>query len=257
MGESVITRAESGTRPPVPEVFEAWIETCDVKGDLKTAMEDMWLLARSKSDPAAVQTAPWDAVEAEAHTLRTWQLVILPGLVQTEEYARALFVAWGHDEERIASLVKGRMARKSILEREVPPDVTIVLWEPVLRNLIGSPAVMHDQIARLLELSERPYIHIHVLQSGSGANMGMGSSIELATTETTEMVLMEGFSENVVTSEMSQVRRAASIFNTVRSDALNRAESRAILTEAMEEWRNKARTGGRPATATAHKAADA
>jgi hypothetical protein len=122
------------------------------------------------------------------------------------------------------------------------------VWERALTTLIGSAEIMRDQIARLLELSERTNIHFHVLPSSIGANMGLGGRIDLAATATAELLLMEGFSETVVTADNAQVRRASATFNTVRSDALPRAESRAMLAKAMEAW-NTTIHGGSPATA--------
>ena len=141
--------------------------------------------------------------------LRYWAPMLVPGLVQIEAYARALYIAMGHDKDTVSELVEGRMARQAILHQPEPPDVTIVLWEPVLRNLIGSGQDMRDQLARLLELSERPQFHIHVLPSRLGANAGLGGAINLAATgEAPELLLSDGLVEDVVTADPAFVRNA-------------------------------------------------
>jgi hypothetical protein len=236
--ETVIAKAETGERPPTEDVYGTWTDTCGVTGQLRSALDSLWRLARSKDGPVKVWVAPWFETEAKAHSLRYWSPVIVPGIVQTTDYARALFSAMGLDDEKISEFIEVRMGRQAILNRPDPPDVTMVLWEPVLRNLIGSPEVMRDQLARLLDLSRGPHVHIHVLPSGIGANAGLGGAINLAATDAFEHLLSDGLVEDVVTAEIGLVRRASSTFNDVRSDALPRVQSRAVMTEAMEAWSN-------------------
>ena len=85
-----------------------------------------------------------------------WSPILIPGLLQTAEYARALFVAAGEDDERAEELIAARMDRQAILDRVRPPHLVAVLDEAVLHRLIGTPAVMHDQLTHLAGLSERP-----------------------------------------------------------------------------------------------------
>lgn len=234
-GISVIAKAESGTRVPTKEVFAAIMGVLDVGGEHRQILEDLWWLARKQENPVEARTAPYYATEARAHTLRYWAPLLIPGSVQTADYARAIYEAWRHAPDTVDELVAARMERQSVLGPD-GPDVTIVLWEPVLHNLIGSPDVMRGQIARLLDLYERRNMHIHVLPSRMGANMGLGGAIHLATTDEDEVLMIEGFSEDIVTSDRARVRAAAASFNGVRSDALNREDSRAVLSEAVEKW---------------------
>jgi hypothetical protein len=83
--------------------------------------------------------------------------------------------------------------------------------------------------------------------------MGLGGPIDLAMTDAAELLLMEGFSETIVTADTAQVRRASATFNTVRSDALPRAASRAVLQKAMETW-DATIPGASPATAASPEA---
>lgn len=246
--DTLIAKAESGARPPTEPVYKAWMDECGVGGQLRSALDAMWILARNQDDPRAARMVPWGETQMQAHTLRYWAPLLIPGLVQTANYARTLFTAWGHGKDRVEDWVAKRMERQSVLDRPDPPDVTIIVWDRVLTTLIGSAEIMRDQLALLLEITERPHIHFHVLPSSTGAHMGLGGQIDLATTDTSEVLLMEGFSENLVTADITQVRRASATFNTVRSDALPRAGSRAALLEATEVW-NTAIRGESPPTA--------
>jgi transcriptional regulator with XRE-family HTH domain len=235
---SVVTKAETGERPPHPDVLTAWLDACGVSGPLRKAIEGMWHLARAREEPGRARTAPWFEAESKAHTLRYWAPVIVPGICQTRPYASALITAMGYDEAKVNEYLEDRMRRQVILGRPTPADVSIVVWEPVLRHLIGSPEVMHEQVARLMELSYRPTIMIQVLPARGGANAGLGGAINLAAThDAPELLLSDGIVEDVVTADVAPVMRASSTFNSVRADALNRAESREAITEAMETWK--------------------
>lgn len=234
--ETVIAKAETGDRPPTHDVFTAWMDVCGVKGQLRAALESMWALARAREDPSRVRTAPWFETETGAHALRYWAPVLIPGLVQTPAYARALFTAMGYCQDKVSEEVDARIARQAIMFRPDPPDVTIVVWEPVLYHQIGASEVMHEQMARLLELSYQPTVMIQVLRGKVGANAGLGGPINLAAAGTDpELLLSDGLVEDVVTADPVRVRRASSTFNTVRADALNRADSREVISEAMEK----------------------
>lgn len=245
---TIVTKAETGGQLPAEQVYKTWMAECGVAGQLRAAIDALWLLSRNQENPGQARAVPYYETEAGAHTLRYWAPLLVPGLVQTAGYARAIFEAWRHSPEGVEERVAARMARQSVLAAD-GPDVTIIVWEPVLNNLIGSPEVMRGQTARLIELFEYRSVNIHVLPSSAGANMGLGGAINLATTATDEVLMIDGFSEDFVTAEPPRVRAAAATFNGVRADALNRAASLEVLTEAMEQWSKKTSTGASPATA--------
>jgi transcriptional regulator with XRE-family HTH domain len=152
--ESVIAKAETGERPPTPEVMQRLLEACRVTGLHRTALEGIWRLARGKDGPIPVKVAPWFETEARAHTLRYWAPLIVPGLVQTPAYARELFAAMSLDDATVKEFLEVRLGRQAIIKRSDPPDITIVLWEPVLHHQIGTPEIMREQIGRLVDLSQ-------------------------------------------------------------------------------------------------------
>jgi transcriptional regulator with XRE-family HTH domain len=233
---TTITKIETGERPPNGNLLQAWLTACGVNGLHRETLEGLGVLARAREDPGA-QAAPWFETEAKAHTLRYWAPLIVPGLVQTEAYARELFTAQGFEEADVAELVEARMNRQAILDRSPAPDVTIVLWEPVLDHQIGTRTVMHEQLNRLVEVSQRRMVAIHVLPSSLGANPGLGGAINLAATDDApELLLSDGLVEDQLTQEPPKVHQARGTFGTVRADALNRADSRTALRKAMERW---------------------
>jgi len=168
--------------------------------------------------------------------LRLWSPVLVPGLLQTAEYARALFLAAGPDGDTADELVVIRMGRQDILDRPDPPQVVAVLDETVLHRLIGSPPVMADQLAHLADVSERPNVSVQVIPADTGANAGLSGAFDLASSDGPEVLRIEAV-EDVTAETRSLVRRAASIFVRVQADALPRAASRALILEAAEQWK--------------------
>lgn len=234
---TVIAKAETGERPPTADVMAAWSATCQLDEELFARLAK---LARSSDGPVPTWFEDWLEAEREAQALRIWSPTLVPGLLQTADYARALFLAGQTDtsDDAIDALVTARLERQAILDRVGPPDMVVVLDEAVLHRLIGSPKIMHDQLAQVAELSRRPYIVIQVVPAANGANAGLGGAFDIASADgMPDTLRMEGV-EDQTTEKRSLVRRAAVAFDRVRGDALPRAASLdLILKVADERWK--------------------
>jgi hypothetical protein len=181
----------------------------------------------------------WLIAEQHATTLRIWQPVVIPGLFQTADYARALFEAAQTDisQESLDDMVTARVARQAIFDTTTPPQVIAVLDEAVLHRLIGSPAIMHDQLTRLAAMSERPFITVQIIPSSTGAHAGLAGSFMLATVDGKPDMLHIDSVEDQLTDRIPLVRKAVVAFDHVRGDALPRTISRElILKVAGEQW---------------------
>ena len=124
----------------------------------------------------------WMRAENEAVTLRIWQPLIIPGLLQTAEYARALFLGDRSDlgDDALDRLVAARLERQRIFDRDDPPHVSVLLDESVLHRLIGTPQVMHDQLVRVAEMSARSHISVQVVPGSVGAHPGLAGAFMIA-----------------------------------------------------------------------------
>jgi transcriptional regulator with XRE-family HTH domain len=236
---STVTKTETGSRPPTDEVFAAWCGACNISGDLREVLSGLLLVARHTDGPVPAWFESYLEAEGAARTLRIWQPLILPGLLQTAEYARALFTAMGHDPDKADEMVAARMARQAIFDRTKPPHISAVLDESVLHRLIGSPQIMHDALAHAAALSERPCIMVQVLPASNGANAGLGGAINLASRDGTPDVLLTEAVEDQTTENRSLVQKASDTFDLVRADALPRVASRALMLEAAEQWKTR------------------
>lgn len=235
---SVIGKAESGEYPPTDAVLNDWLEHCGVAGRLRTVLLAMARFARMRDGgPVRLWFAGWVDAEGKAHTLRIWQPIIVPGLLQTPAYARELFAATGMNDDQVSDYVQARLSRQAILDRADPASVVTVLDELALHRLIGTPEIMREQLEHAIELSKRPNMYIHILPARTGANAGLGGPVHLATgTGSPEVLLVGALIEDQVSADPALVRRASAAFDAVRGDALNRADSRNVLMEALERW---------------------
>jgi transcriptional regulator with XRE-family HTH domain len=233
---TVITKAETGDRPPTDTVLAAWCEACSLDLDLFRGLAK---LARSADGPIPSWFESWLDAEREALTLRLWSPLLVPGLLQTADYARALFVAAGADSDAADEMAAARLERQAIFEHPRPPHVVVVLDESVLHRLIGTPAVMADQLTHIAELTERPDITVQVLPSDLGANAGLSGAFDLASGDGAPEVLRMEAVEDVTAESRSLVHKAANIFDLIRADALPRAASRTLILEAAEQWKTR------------------
>jgi transcriptional regulator with XRE-family HTH domain len=233
---TVIAKAETGDRPPTDDVLSAWSEECGLDAELF----GRWAaLARRTDGPIPSWFESWLEAERLAHMLRIWQPLVIPGLMQTAEYARALFIAAGADQDRADDLVTVRLDRQAILDRPDHPHVVAVIDESVLHRLVGSPQIMSDQLARVADLAERPDITVQVLPSETGANAGLSGAFDLASGDGAPEVLRMEAVEDVTVESRSLVRQATNIFVRVQADALPRMASLALIREAAEQWKTR------------------
>lgn len=234
---TVITKAETGDRPPTAEVLTAWCAACQLDGDLFARLA---VLAKRADGPVPSWFEDWLEAEREAASLRIWSPTLVPGLLQTVGYARALFLAAQADtsDDAIDALVAARLERQAIFSRPSPPHAVVVIDEAVLHRLIGSPEIMRDQLVQLVAASEQPYISLQVVPSGNGANAGLSGAFDIASVDDLPGTLrMEGV-EDQTTDKRSLVRKAAITFDRVRADALPRGASRDLIDRLADElWK--------------------
>lgn len=119
--------------------------------------------------------------EQSASWIGELELLVVPGLLQTEDYARALMGVYEVGEERAERFVVSRRVRQQLLDRADPPALSFVVDESVLLRAIGGPAVMRAQLERLLDLATRPNVAIRVIPLALGEHVGLRGPFVLLT----------------------------------------------------------------------------
>jgi transcriptional regulator with XRE-family HTH domain len=180
--------------------------------------------------------AAWVDIEGRASSLCWWEPMLVPGLLQTEDYARALFEAWRlADGEDLDQLVQGRMERQSILERPEPPSLWAIMDEAALRRCIGDEGIMYDQLMHLVDMATRPKITIQVMPLEVGAHVGLLGAFIIANVNGASIVHMESPNQGQTTEVPSVAATVGDVFDTLRAEALPRMASRDLIRRVAEE----------------------
>jgi hypothetical protein len=201
--------------------------------ELRTLMKDA---IKNRALPGWFQD--WRHKEALAESLRWFELVSVPGLLQTEDYARAVLrtQVMATDDE-IADMVKARMDRQATLDRDNPPMLWVILAEMVLRLPVGGPSVMRDQVAHLVDLDTRPNVVIQVIPSSVGAHEGFRGPFIIADFADAPST---GYQDTAVRGQIVEasedVMALAVMWETLKAEALPRSASRDLMEEVARSW---------------------
>jgi len=180
-------------------------------------------------------------IEERATVLRSWQPLVMDGLLQTEAYARAILRAArpGDSDIEVDRLVMARMARQQIWERQnpQPPILSVILGEAVLRQQVGDAAVMGDQLARLIEDARNPRITIQVMPFAAGAHPGLVGPFVVASFDTSmDAAYLDNALTGHVTERRKEVARVTLLYDTLRSEALSPGASAEYIARVVAEW---------------------
>ncbi len=183
--------------------------------------------------------------EAEATQIRTVELVTIPGLLQTAAYATAVFQAGQVlDQAAVRRHVEARLARQAILTRDNPPQLWAVVDEAALRKMVGGPAVMAEQLARLVNMARQPNITVQVLPDSIGAHAAMGSGfvvLDFMGDLDPSLVYLETPTDNLFLERPEEVQAYALMFNRVVAAALTVEQSVHYVTALVDQLKQEER----------------
>lgn len=182
--------------------------------------------------PAGLET--YVAFESEAESLRSFQPLLISGLLQTERYIRAVVGAGRPDDtpEGIERLVELRLRRQEALRRENPLQLWTVLDEATVRRVVGGAEVMAEQIQHLLEAAALPNVTIQVLPFTKGAHAGLNGPFAILEFPgpDPDVVYVDSAAGNIYPPErLDQTRGYTLAFDHLRATALSPAESKVFL----------------------------
>ncbi|MFD5712495.1 helix-turn-helix domain-containing protein [Streptomyces pharetrae] len=170
------------------------------------------------------------SLESQASGMRTLETSVVPGLLQTAEYARAVTRAAveGLDDERLDTLVEVRLARQDVLRSRPPLALSAVLDEAVLRREVGGPDVMHRQLLRLLEAARLPQVRLQVLPFSAGAHIGVTGPFVIfsfSNTSDLDVVVLDHLTSSLYLERKEDVGAYTEAFDALRNNALSTEES--------------------------------
>ncbi|UYQ66748.1 helix-turn-helix domain-containing protein [Streptomyces peucetius] len=234
-GEDLISSLERGRRTPQPEFLAAADDLLGAGGLLRAATEDV---QRAKAR-ARVKHPAWfrdyAQLESKAVEISFFSTVTVPGLLQTEAYARTTFLVRQPllDEATIEQRVAARLARQEILTLWPSPMVSAVIDESVLRRMTGGDAVRREQLRQLLRLGRLRSTTVQVLPMSCEDHAALeGPFILLAPKGKPPVAYVEVQSVNRLITDPEEVRILAARYGCVRGQALSPHES-LVLIEKM------------------------
>lgn len=237
--ESAVAMVETYQRPPTMTFAKAMDRAFGTPGTFER------LERRLRNLPFPASFRPFTEHETRAAVLSTYQHSLVPGLLQTADYARAVLSTRPNtSEDEVDNLVAGRLARQAVLSRDEPPAA--MLWalidEGVLYRPVAAPAVMHDQLMSLVEASRRPNVTIQVVPYEAGGHTGLLGSFDVAELGNRDaIVFLEDQADGRVSEDAATVSQVTLRFANLRSDALPKGASRTLIESvAKERWKEAA-----------------
>jgi transcriptional regulator with XRE-family HTH domain len=179
-------------------------------------------------------------LEAAATLIRTYEGQFVPGLLQTDDYMRAV-VHGAHLEDtsdEVGRRVRLRMARQTVLTREQPPRLWAVVDEAALRRPVGGKEVLRGQLERLLEASKLPNVTLQILPFAAGAHPAMGSSFSILRfpdQELPDVVYLEHLTNAVYTDKRPEVERYLDVMELLCAESEPPAKTEAFINRVLSE----------------------
>jgi hypothetical protein len=229
LSRTVIVKAESPSSPaPSDAVLIGWAR--ETGADLQALFE---LATRARSSTPE-WFMPYRKAEQEAGHLRLWSPIVVPGLLQTEAYARALLSAKRRTPEQLQALVEQRMERQQVIGRA---DVTAVFDYRALTHAIGSPSVMAEQCASLAALVESGKISLHVVPEG--ANVGLAGAFDIATRGVVSTVCLTTSSRDITSTAADVIDENVRLFDAILGASLPVVQTLEYVRMREEIWKEQ------------------
>ncbi|MER6955872.1 MULTISPECIES: helix-turn-helix transcriptional regulator [unclassified Streptomyces] len=238
--QSKVSRIETGTSGSKPADVRLLL---DAYGVADPQLREL-MLALAGTDGSGGRDHWWHAyrgvlpptyrdfisLESQASAMRTLETSVVPGLLQTPEYARAVTRAAveGVTEDQLDTLVEVRLARQDVLRAQPPLELSAVLDEAVLRREVGGPEVMAQQLGRLVEAARLPQVRLQVLPFAAGAHIGVTGPFVIfsfSRTSDLDVVVLDHLTSSLYLERKEHLEAYTEAFNALRAYALSPGDS--------------------------------
>ncbi len=243
---SKISRVETGRVSVSPRDVRDMLELYGVPEQQRDSLVQLSRDSRQKgwwhaySDPVNPQFTTYVGLESAASEIRVYEVNIIPGLLQTQDYARTMIKAGmingrHEDVERKVAL---RMARQPALTRDDPPMLWTVVDEAALHRRVGGTELMRAQLEHVLDLSSLKNVAMQVIPFGAGAHPAMGRPFVILVFPERidpDVVYLEDLTSALYLEDVDEVDRYNVFFNHLRATALSFEDSAALVISALKE----------------------
>jgi transcriptional regulator with XRE-family HTH domain len=228
---SKISRMETGKQGTTSEDVASLLAIYGVTGRERSRLLKLaervdelgwWEVARSLSRESRTLIR----LESEATSILDFEPLLIPGLLQTADYARAVMKVSGVDGADAETRIAGRLSRQTILTRDDPPDYHAIMDETLLRRTLGSKRVMAHQLRRLLEVAEQPHVTLQVIPFSHGGYAGLnGPFVVLDFARTRSVVYLDQSITGTFLEEADQLAFYRRRVESLEAVAMSPAES--------------------------------
>jgi DNA-binding XRE family transcriptional regulator len=223
---STVSRVENGWRRLSP--------------DQADHLDTMWglqhLLRRLVRFASATDAGDWFTglidFERDATLHRMWEALLVPGLLQTPDYARTMI---GTKPRNLEADLETRMARQArVFERENAPIVSVILNWAAIEQCVGGRDVMRRQLTHLLEMGERPNVNLRIVERDAGAHVGLDGSFRLLTVSDREIAYSASPERGRLVLEPAEMHEYAVRYDLISNLASPVGASRRLIERALE-----------------------
>ncbi|WP_328362504.1 helix-turn-helix domain-containing protein [Streptomyces sp. NBC_00445] len=226
--KSQVAMVERGERPPKGKLVEIADEVLGAQGALLAAGRKL----KTSRFPSWFED--YADLEAKATAIYMYANHVIPGLLQTEAYARATFEVHrpSLDDDEIEARLAARLDRQRVLERKPAPVVAFVLEEHILRRPLGGEQVLKDQLSHILAIDQRRHIEIQVMPTDRQIHAGLdGPMILLEADDPDRIAYVEGPNNGYFVSQQPDLGQMFARYGILRAQALNPEESAKLISE--------------------------
>lgn len=237
-----LSRLETATRPASLRDVK---DLCEIYGVSAGERDRLMVIARDSRRRSWWQQydlpySTYVGLEADAVMILHYTTSIVPGLLQTEAYARAVTdgILFNESREAVDKIITARMTRQHLLTGDQPPGLWAVIDEAVLHRVVGGPKVMELQLQILLEQAVRPDITLQVIPFTSGSHAGMDSSFTILNLEEgiPSFVYVEGLLGHHYLESPTDLKRFSRVFDHLRASALSPRDSTVLVSRMAERY---------------------
>jgi transcriptional regulator with XRE-family HTH domain len=237
---STLYRLENAQQRPQRSTL---IQLLDLYGTSPEQRADLLALLREASQRGWMQPHRSDlpeiysdyiSFESEARSVSNYESLFIPGLLQTEDYTRAVIrgILPHASTAQVDSRVTARMERQALLTADNPPQLWAIMDEAAARRIVGGPAVMREQLARLRDTAALPNVTVQVIPYDAGAHPGMPGSfivLEFPDPADQSLVYIDSMAGDLFLEDDREIRRYILMFEHLRAAALRPDESVTLL----------------------------
>ncbi|MFJ6723655.1 Scr1 family TA system antitoxin-like transcriptional regulator [Streptomyces sp. NPDC091281] len=233
INQETLASIEQGRRPLKLDTAERCDEVLGTKGMLAAGVMNL-----PEVDQFPLWAEEYMDQEKVAIALSWYDNAVIPGLLQTEAYARAVLQNRipAYDPDSLETTLRLRLDRQGILQRKDPPTLSFVVWEPVLGLRIGTPQTRQEQVRYLREVTELPCVSLQVLPLASPLHAGLNGPFTLIETpDHQHLAYTESQRGSQWVSDPEEVSRLARKYAMLRTQALTTQDSVGLLDRLLGE----------------------